>query len=72
MEKRKLNILQKIINNKIKKNKEILKLLFYKLYFKGIIFSLKLNIQNRGQKKVYIGNIYIKKGCENKIIQKNE
>ena len=61
-----INKLEKIVINKRKKNEELLKLSFSKFYYKGIIFSLKLNIQKANENK----NIYIKKGFENKKINK--
>ena len=64
----KSKILKKIIFNSMKKKNEIIKILFYKFYYKGIIFSLAQlkNNDNQSPSNKNGNNIYVKKRFENK------
>ena len=64
----KSKILKKIIFNSMKKKNEIIKILFYKFYYKGIIFSLaqQKNNDNQSPSNKNGNNIYVKKRFENK------
>jgi len=63
--------LQKIINNNYRKYIVNLRLLFYKFYYNGIIFSLQKNYCKIKQKSKDNNNIYIRKGFEYKKNYKN-
>ena len=62
----KIKILQKLINNIMKRKKEQLKIIFYKFYYNGIIFSLNKKLQKQKNINNNNNNIYIKKGYEYK------
>ena len=59
-------VLQKLVNNNYRKYKVNLRLLFYKFYYNGIIFSLQKNYCKIKQKSKDNNNIYIRKGFEYK------
>ena len=63
--------LQKIMNNNYRKYIVNLRLLFYKFYYNGIIFSLQKNYCKIKQKSKDNNNIYIRKGFEYKKNYKN-
>jgi len=64
-------VLQKLVNNNYRKYKVNLRLLFYKFYYNGIIFSLQKNYCKIKQKSKDNNNIYIRKGFEYKKNHKN-
>ena len=68
----KIKKLQNIVINKIRKDNDILKLIFYKFFYKGIISSIFKNTI-KPKEKTITKNIYIKKGYEyKKIFNKNK
>ena len=64
-------VLQKLVNNNYRKYKVNLRLLFYKFYYNGIIFSLQKNYCKIKQKSKDNNSIYIRKGFEYKKNHKN-
>ena len=64
-------VLLKLVNNRYRKHKVNLRLLFYKFYYNGIIFSLQKNYCKIKQKSKDNNSIYIRKGFEYKKNHKN-